>query len=320
MMATQALAKMETTSQNGATCEESSQDFDIASEDKMTTEIDHDEAENEQINRPGHILLHRHIYAICGPGTPPGGELKGQGPGRVIETANCRYWQWPLYNDFKEIRKDVKESWPPAFVNLQDWHILQICRADIAGRQCNSLWPADFKVKGIVHARRKPKGRAGKVMYAGKFHYAVVCDNYQLSGDEASQVVIQLPPNADAPANQPRTSIGTGQLCEVQEEFSPQLDELQYGMFTSRLREPTLHRRPLNNSGDWGPENRTGRAPQIKDNKKVAIKKSKKNPVKEESAKVDPKEKKKSITIRGQKEQSQPNMSKSLTYETIASH
>ena len=298
-------------------CKQAVREADSESENTVTKIINHDEAENEQINVPGHILLNRHVYAICGPDVPPGKEIKGEGR-TGVESTNCRYWRWPLYNDFKEILKDSKESWPPAFVNLQDWHILQICRADIAYRQCCALWPGDFNSKGVIHTRRKPKGRAGKVMYNGSRHYALVCSDYQLSGDEAGQVVILLPPNTDAPAGpQLRTTIGIGQRCEVQQEFAPDLEELQYGMYTNRLSGDTLSRRPLNNCGDWGPENRIGRPPQIKGKRKTVAKKEKKDTVSEEPAKVNPK-KEKGIAVRGNKDLSEPIIGRFPKYRTIA--
>lgn len=299
---------IEVNSSSAAICEEIAQGSDVASLYKIANSIDHDEAENEQINHPGHVLLNRHIYTIYGPGVLSGDKLIG--PVRVgVESINCPYWKWPLYNDFKEIRKETKESLPPPYVNLQDWHILQIHYAGVSGNLCGKLWPADFNSSGVVRKNRKPKGRAGKVRYGGAFHYAVVFGDYQLSGDEASQVVVLLPPNTDAIPNQLRTTIGTGQLCEAEEEFEPTFEELRHGMYTSRLREPALQRRPLNNCGNWGPENRNGQPPSIKVIKKVAAKEKHKNPALEDASKTVPKTKK-GIANRVQRNQPAPNNGK----------
>ena len=228
--------------------------------------VDLDSSEDKVLHVSDHLPLNRHIYKIFGPGVATGKKLE-RAP-HYLESSNCPYHAWPLYNNFKPITKGDRNSWPPAFVNLQDWHVFKILQAGIPTKDCNTRWPADFLGTGRVSEHRNPKGRAAKMDMNGVLYYVVLSNNYQLSGDEGSQAVTLIPPIEGTAEKRKRDAFTMGQDCEVQNDFVPSTAELKDGTLISRLPKGALGPRPLNNRSNWGPEDRTGDIRPKKANKK----------------------------------------------------
>ena len=148
------------------------------------------------------------------------------------------YRNWRLYTEYKEIIKADKETWPPSFVLLQDWHINAVIEAGIGMRESSRLWPADFNSAGAPQRLRSQRGRAAKLKNGrtGLLHYAVVSAGsapYQLHGDEGGK-------DLSVPTKHDDDTLMLGRVyhgspCIIQKDFRPYAVELLHGVEIARF-------------------------------------------------------------------------------------
>ena len=192
-----------------------------------------------QVHEDKRVALNRPAYRIhrIGDKSPPDVDIppKGRPP---LDNDDSPFKAWPLYNSFTtEIKKRDKDSWPPANVILQDWHVWKILESGISKSNIHKYWPADFNNASLPHSRRKPKGRAAKVEdpTTGKLHYVAILGpngSTKLHGDEGALDSWIVAKEEDAQVIDRQWFAGSE--CRIQTDEALSDQELTLGIKVSR--------------------------------------------------------------------------------------